>query len=316
MDGLERRRRWSHYGRPSRIGPFPLLALGYRRFGLIGAVMNERANRILRGLGWAFYALAAAAGGIFILDLADLWPGGNAAIASLGKNIGSTIFFVLLSLFSILLVALAWEFARRQGAVGATRADLGAVVMSLGQTNPIARFAPVVGTLVLVVLMNMLVFAPDQFSLQRESIGFGEVAVFGFFYVAGHFLLLVFALRALRDRPYFVLTQRGFLYEPGDLSPGLVRWEDISGVKETQLLYGPGSYAGPSTQTALVVTLKDGKAYAQAYNPLLRALLALLLPAVRYQAGGSGDIVLRAADFDARYEEVKGLIGRHVRVEG
>lgn len=279
-----------------------------------GVAMNERVNNILRGLGWVFYALAAATGAIFVLDLANVWPGGNAAIARLGENISSVVSLVLLGFFAIVFVALAWEFVRRQRADD-TRADLGTVVMALGQTNPIARFAPVAGTLVLVVLMNMLVFAPDQFSLERESIGVAEIAAFGFFYVVGHFLLLVFALRAVRDRPYFVATQRGFLYQPGDLAPGLIRWEDIASVKETQLLYGPGSYAGPSAQTALVVTLKDSKVNAQAYNPLLRALLTLLLPVVRYQAGGSGDIVLVAADFGARYEEVKGLIGRHVRLD-
>lgn len=276
--------------------------------------MNERVNGILRGLGWAFYALVAATAALFILDMTDVWPSGSATVAGIAESASAVIGVVLLGVFSIVFVALAWEFVRRQGG-GATPADLGAVELTLGQTNPVARFAPLMGTLALVVLMNMLVFAPDSFSLERQSIGFGEIAAFGFFYVVGHFLLLVFGLRALRNRPFFVLTQRGFLYEPGDLSPGLVRWEDVAGVKETQLLYGPGSYAGPSTQTALVVTLKNGKAYAQAYNPLLRGLLALLLPAVRYQAGGSGDIVLVAADFGDRYDEVKALIGRHVRVE-
>jgi hypothetical protein len=277
--------------------------------------MNERVNGILRGLGWIFYALAATAAVIFILDQADVWPGGADALASLGERMSDAISLVLIGLFSIVFVALAWEFVRRQGAGQAARKDIGEVVLELGQTNPVARIAPFAGTLVLVVLMNMLVFAPDQFGVEREGNGAAEIAVFGFFYVVGHFLLLVFGLRAVRNRPYFVLTQRGFLYDPGDLSPGLIRWENIAGVKETQLLYGPGSYAGPSTQTALVVTLKDGTTHARAYNPLLRALLALLLPVVRYQAGGSGDIVLVAADFGARYEEVKGLIGRHVRVE-
>lgn len=278
--------------------------------------MNERVATILRGLGWAFYALGAATGAIFLFNAADTSPsGGGGAIARLEETVSAVIAVILLGFFSIVFVALAWEFVRRQRVGGAARADLGAVVLALGQTNPIARFAPVLGTLALVVLMNMLVFAPDHFSLERQSIGFGEIVAFGFFYVVGHFLLVVFALRAVRDQPYFVATENGFVYEPGDLSPGLIRWADIAGVKETQLLYRPGSYAGPSTQTALVVTLKNGEAYAQAYNPLLRWLLALLLPAVRQQAGGSGDMVLLAADFGARYEEVKSLIGRYVRVE-
>lgn len=277
--------------------------------------MSERVDRILRGLGWIFYALAAVAGGLVILDLAAGWPAGAPAIANLGKKLDAAIFPVLLGFFSIVFVALAWEFVRRQGSAGRIGKDAGAVILALSRTGPLARFAPFAGTLVLVVLMNMLVFAPNLFSLEREGIGFDAMAAFGFFYVVGHFLLIVFGLRALRNRPFFVLTQHGFFYAPGDLSPGFVRWADITHVKETRLLYGPGSYAGPSTQTALVVTLKNAKAHARAYNPLLRALHALLLPVVRYQAGGSGDMVLVSADFGARYEEVRGLIGQHVRLE-
>jgi len=109
----------------------------------------------------------------------------------------------------------------------------------------------------------------------------------------------------IRNRPWFVLTRRGFLYAPGDLSPGLIRWEDVTDILETELLASNGARGSAIRRRALVVTLKDPDKYLGGYNPLLKVFDRLSRAMVRAQTGGNSDLVLLADDFGQRYGEVK-----------
>jgi len=127
---------------------------------------------------------------------------------------------------------------------------------------------------------------------------------------------VVFVLRAVRNRPFFVLSERGFLNEPGDLSVGFVRWEDIKSLAEADLLASRPGQGSPALRRTLVVSLKNPEAYNQRYNPLLRAINALAMRVVQYQVEGSADMVIRADDLDVRYEEVRTVMAQHVAKAG
>jgi hypothetical protein len=164
--------------------------------------------------------------------------------------------------------------------------------------------------------MNVMVFRPDLLSVELEGFGLDAYLAFWLFYGIGHFMLVVLVLRAVRNRPFFVLTERGFLYEPGDLSPGLVRWEDITSLKEADLLSGNTSYAASMLRRTLVVSLKNPDKYSLQYNPLLRLMQGWAMKVVQHQVEGSADMVVRQDDLDARYEEVKTLMAQRVAKAG
>ena len=130
-----------------------------------------------------------------------------------------------------------------------------------------------------------------------------------FFYAVAHFLLIAFMLRAFRNVPFFVATQEGFIYEPGGVSPGPIKWSDISKGAEAALLSGGNAnIGGPRTASTIVLSLKDPDAIFAAYNPLLRGINKFATGVIKYQSGGVGDIVLAAEDFGNRYDEVRSLV--------
>ena len=134
----------------------------------------------------------------------------------------------------------------------------------------------------------------------------------GFFGVVWGFLLLAFTVRLIRNPAWFVLTRKGFVYRPGDVSPGLVRWEDVVEIKEDDVL-GSAGRGGPTLRPALVIVLRDAERYTTAYNPLLAMIVRLATGALRVQTGGRGDLYLDPVNFGARYEEVKALMREHAR---
>jgi hypothetical protein len=109
--------------------------------------------------------------------------------------------------------------------------------------------------------------------------------------------------------PFFVATEEGFIYEPGDVSPGLIRWSDISEGAEAALLSsGSANIGGPRTRPTIVLSLKDPDAVFDVYNPLLREINRVATRIIKYQSGGVGDIVLAAEDFGVHYDAVRALI--------
>jgi hypothetical protein len=281
----------------------------------IGAgLMNSRQKTIIRvlqlifypiaaimlvGFAWNFYRIMTGQGEVEILTDADRAPETDwVAVAVVGL-----FWFVFLAL---LIEFLAREILRRH-----PRDGLGTALVEIGRTNSPLRFLLVVGVLPFVVGLNLILLRPEALNIDPAQISLQELMAFWLFYGIAHFLLVAFVLRALRNRPFFILTDKGFLYEPGDISPGLIRWEDVAEIKEAQLLTSRGRY-GPTTGTVLAVALKNPEDYAPRYTPLLRMLNAALTPLIRYQTGGPGDIVLASEDFGARYGEIKDLMTKHV----
>lgn len=108
---------------------------------------------------------------------------------------------------------------------------------------------------------------------------------------------------------FFVATEEGFICEPGDVSPGLIRWSDICEGAEAALLSSRSTnVAGPRTASTIVLSLKDPDTVFAAYNPLLREINQVATRITRYQSGGVGDIVLAAEDFGVHCDAVRALI--------
>lgn len=133
-----------------------------------------------------------------------------------------------------------------------------------------------------------------------------------FFGVIWVFLLIAFTVRTVRNPAWFVLTRKGFVYRPGDVSGGLVRWEDVVEIKEDAVL-GSGPPGGPTLRPTLVIVLRNGHRHNDGYNPLLAMVVRMGTGALRAQTGGRGDIYIDPTHFGARYEEVKALLHEHAR---
>ena len=109
--------------------------------------------------------------------------------------------------------------------------------------------------------------------------------------------------------PFFVATEEGFIFEPGDVSPGLIRWSDNCEGAEAALLSGASTnVAGPRTRPTTVLSLKDPAAVFAVYKPLLREISQVATRIISYQSGGAGDIVLAAEDFGVHSDAVRALM--------
>lgn len=116
--------------------------------------------------------------------------------------------------------------------------------------------------------------------------------------------LVGFVSMAVRKAPWFVLTPRGFLYAPGGMGPGFVRWEDVTGLRESEIVSGRRRQR-PALERVLVVGLRDPSKYRARYNPMLRALAGLAGDLYQAQTGGPADILINPIDFGARYDEIR-----------
>jgi hypothetical protein len=279
--------------------------------------MSDNQFRIIRAMQWIFSAMAVITAGTFLLDVLSREESSylgrlSEAINSVGDPVG--LFVVLV--FWVVFAALLLEFLRREISGMVTHTRMGRVLLEIRRPKVVMAVIPPLAALALVALMNVMVFRPDLLTLELEGIGLDAYLAFWLFYGIGHFMLVVLVLRAVRDRPCFVLSERGFLYEPGDLSPGLVRWEDIASLKEADLLSSNTGYTAPVLRRNLLVTLKQPDRYSQQYNPLLRLILRWAMKVVQVQVGGNTDMVVRQEDLDARYDEVKALMALHVAKAG
>jgi hypothetical protein len=280
--------------------------------------MNSRQKQIVRTLQLIFYPIAA----IMLIGFAWNFYGimtGQAEVETLtdADRAPETdwVAVTVVGLFWFVFLVLLVEFVAREILRRHPRDGLGTPLVNIGRTNTLLRFLLVIAVLPFVVGLNLLLFTPETLEINPTRVSLPELMAFWLFYGIAHFLLAAFLLRAIRNRPFFVLTDKGFLYEPGDISPGLIRWEDVSEIKEAELLTSRGR-SGPTTGTVLAITLRNPEAYAPRYTPLLRILSAAITPLLRYQTGGTGDIILASEDFGARYGEVKALMMRHAHARG
>lgn len=264
------------------------------------------ADKWMARLRWGGLAVVIAV----VAILANVWMDGRPGAGGWAVAIDRGFLFLVLAILSAMVLGLLLHFlgGLRRPAVPP---DSGEVVMRLQGS----RAGSVAMLIALLVLGAAVGYGLD---LWRNGDAFDDIepltlewqAVVAFFSVVWALLLLVSVVRAVRNPPWFVLTRKGFVYRPGDVSAGLIRWEDVVDIKEDQVLSASGSGA-PILRTALVVALRDGERYVARYNPVLAAVVRLATGALRAQTGGSGDLYLDPAHFGARYDEVKAPMIEH-----
>jgi len=222
--------------------------------------------------------------------------------------------FGLVGVFSLVLLAFVWQFFA--DLIHGRDDRVGRVILEL------RRPRNVVGTLVSVLLLVWLVgglatlaiLPEDTLSEWNLQNPFAEMtpefmAFTALFAAIAAFLIVAFTVRGLRNPAWFLLGDLGFVYRPGDVSAGVVRWSEIREIKASEVLSSSGR-AGPELKPVMVVSLKHPERYNEGYNPLLRQLIRRLTPVLAAQTGG-GDLFLDPADFGADYERVLGLMREH-----
>jgi hypothetical protein len=279
--------------------------------------MSGNQLKIIRAMQWFFWAMALLVLGAFSWDM---FAGGDSnmlrRLSDGVDSVGDPVGLLVVLVFWVVFAALLLEFLRREITGTVTRLNTGRVLLAIKRPVFVAAIILPLATLPLVGLMNIIVFRPDMLALELDGFGLDALLAFWLFYGIGHFLLVVFVLRAVRNRPFFVLSERGVLNEPGDLSVGLVSWEDIKGLEEADLLASRPGQGSPAMRRTLVVSLKNPDKYNRQYNPLLRMIKDLAMKVVQYQVEGGADMVIRADDLGVRYEEVRTLMARHVTKAG
>lgn len=273
------------------------------------ADLNKRQLTIIRWLQWIFYPVAAL---MLLAFLADAFSGERYWTGLVWGSLDRAVdpfALIVLGLFFIVLVALIWQFLFNELSRASQQRKFGKPLIRIYPPRLATRFLLPLGALVFVAGLNAMIFIPGLADPAPASWDLEPLLALIFFYIAAHFLLVAFTLRAVRNLPFFIATQEGFIYEPGDLSPGWIRWSEISRGAEAGLLTGGSSHiGGPRTGTAIVLSLADPDTVFSVYNPLLAGLNRLATGLVRYQTGGVGDLVLAAEDFGSQYEAVRGLV--------
>lgn len=280
--------------------------------------MNSRQKKIIRILQFVFYPIAAIMLIAFAWDFYRVWTGSGVEILTEGERAPETDWWMLAValVFWVAFLALLIEFLAREIFRLRPRDELGTVVLEIGRARGPMRFIALLAVVPFVAGFNLFLLRPDLFEIDMQRVSLAEHLIFWLFYGISHLLFVAFLLRAIRNRPFLVVTNKGFLYEPGDISPGLIRWEDVAEIKEAELLYGQGTVSGPSTRQILAVGLKDPDKYARRYTPLLGLLNRLFTKVVRYETEGPGDVVLAADDFGERYGEVRALFLKNLQERG
>ena len=246
-----------------------------------------------------FGAIAVVVGGIaadFLLE--DRYPGVFAMV-----EFGFVLLVVAVVGFGVL--GLGWQAlsdltrSRTEGVTGPVEVSLHA---------PRAGMWVVVAILVLasaaVAAWYVTGAERDADFLPISAWDLQSQVIAGLFLLIWSVLLLGFASMAIRRAPWFVLTPRGFLYAPGGMSPGFVRWEDVTELRETEIVSNRDR-DGPGTERVLAVGLRDPSKYRARYNPMLGLLVRLGGQLHAAQTDGPADILINPADFGPRYDEIR-----------
>jgi hypothetical protein len=273
--------------------------------------VNKRQSKILGVLQWIFYPVSAV---MLLAFLADFFGGyryWTEHVWDFFDRVEDPIAIIVILIFYVVLAALFWQFLLIEFSRRRQRRKLGTLLIELYPNRFATRFILPLLALFFVVGLNAMIFVPGTTDLDIAAIGLEAWLYLFFFYLVAHFLLIAFSLGAVRHLPFFIATDEGFVYEPGDVSPGLIQWSDISEGAEAPLLTsGTTNIGGPRTAPTIVLSLKDPESVFAAYNPLLRSLNKFATGVVKYQSGGVGDIILAAEDFGRHYDEVRTLIRR------
>ena len=262
--------------------------------------MTPHSKKILKAVRWVGGVVTVATAAIAFLLRDDprlsAWIGG----------IESVFILSLVLLFGYVLLALASQFFSdlvRPGRIAAS-----GTLLALRSPRG-ASLVMAVAALALVAAGASLVLLPeatlDEWGVENPfaAMPFHVLALFGLFGAIGAFLALAFSVRALVNPPWFLLTREGFLYAPGGVSPGLVRWTDVSDIQESHVLASKPTGRGAEMRPTLVVSLKDPAKYTNHYTPLLRWFVRAATAVLRAQTRG-GDLYIDPTDFGDRYAQI------------
>lgn len=216
----------------------------------------------------------------------------------------SLILGIVLAAVAVVLVGLGWSLLGGNG----NRLDdrvTGRVELKLTTPRRATALA-IVALLLLAAIIGGWYLLADT---GREALGPvrgwdpGALALGAVFVAIWGVLLLAMILRLVRNAPWFVLTERGFLYAPGDIAPGFVRWEHVAGLRETEIVANGRSGRAKATPV-LAVGLRNPDRYFERYNPVLRALVRLGAKLHARQSGGAADILIDPTHFGDRYPAI------------
>ncbi|MFZ5636505.1 MAG: hypothetical protein ACOY82_07940 [Pseudomonadota bacterium] len=265
---------------------------------------DRRARRLVGTLRIAALALFLlfVAGYVLVDELP--WLARAAELGERGLVLGLVAFFFLV------LLAFVWQFIA--DLFHGTNDNVGTVIVALRQPRGVSAVIWLALLLWMTLGLASLAFLPEEtlaeWNLQNPFVDMDIEfkAATALFAGIALFLIVAFATRALHNRPWFLLGDLGFVYRPGDVSAGVVRWSEVRDIRTGEVLSAQGRGAS-ALKPALIVSLKHPERYTAGYTPLLRLLIRALTPALRAQTGG-GDLYLDPQDFGADYDKVVALM--------
>lgn len=277
--------------------------------------MRTRARKILDAYFRLVYLVSAIVVVAFVADFADFGSSTEGSstphmdalgrLASPAIDIAIIIFALV---FWLLFAALLVEFLSHNLFNRRTRAIQGAVLMEVFPSTLLTRFIAPTVTFAAVILLNLIVFGRELLPFRWANPSIGEYIIFWFFYSLAHLLLVVSTIGAFRKRPFFVISDQGFLYELGGVSLGFVRWTDVENIEESEVIRGGRSITAPYLMRVMLVKLRNPEEYFRRYTLLARLLIRLLMRGVALETGRQADLAFGSEDFRERYEDVKRLM--------
>ena len=136
----------------------------------------------------------------------------------------------------------------------------------------------------------------------------GSVKVFlvvtAFVEIIGLFLTIYFFKQFVKPPVIFRMDDQGIVYNPAGVSTGLIGWNEISDVNETNMKVVRNG--APVYQTVLAVKVKEPQEFRKKYNIGLRHLM-------KYgSAMYGGDVMIESKVLGKHYDTVKGEMRRRV----
>jgi hypothetical protein len=288
--------------------------------------MTNNQQNIIRKLQWIIYPVVVLMVIEFFTKFYNYDPlGATKEINPVFEFVETGIMILVFVIVSIGVLALMQQYFTKElfkpketlGAVDASAAANAKLLLKIDAPNHlgghIILFLTIMG---FSALVNIMLFAPEIIFEKDQIARFTifEKIIFGFFYLITHFLVIVFGQRLFKGMPpIFIATEKGFSYEPAGISTGWVLWEDITEVRESEVLFGSGVNNGPKLVPVIGIKLINPEQYRASYAPLLQYVVNIGQKFHNYQTEGVGDILLRPSDFGDQYENVLALFKSKVK---
>lgn len=289
--------------------------------------MTNNQQNIIKKLQWIFYPVVVLMIIDFFIKFTNHEPlEVNEKSNAIFQWIDQGIVLVVFAIVSIGVLALMQQYFTKDlfktketlGAVDASAAANSKQLLKIDAPNHLGGhlilFLTIMG---FSALVNTMLFAPEILFEKDQIARFTifEKIIFGFFYLITHFLVIVFGQRLFKGMPpLFIATEKGFYYEPAGIGSGWILWEDITEVRESEVLYGSGVNNGPKLVPVIGIKLINPEKYRAAYAPLLQYVVKVGQKFHNYQTEGVGDILLRPSDFGDQYENVLALFKSKCKV--